>query len=175
MEVLKITEELPETYPAVDGLSPAAEALDAAMIWQRIEGRVAYRWCPRAVTIILEGGGEWVPTLETMTVHGTFSWVGSDWVEVETNVTAIGYIVPDGRSKLETTVGLDRPPPAAALEAYRRLAEYVAAEVVGVPGASNYSIDMGQVSETIARSPAFMARALDYSGAADLLRGFRRV
>ena len=58
------SEGTPAAYPAApDGLSAAAQALDAAMIWQRLESWIAYRWGERSVIYIVEGPGDFVPRL----------------------------------------------------------------------------------------------------------------
>lgn len=175
METLKIVETPPESFPLVAGLTPAAEALNAAMIWQRIEAYIVWRWVSRPVIWTVQGGGDWEPPLTPVVITQAFSWTGDAWAPFEPEFGPEGFILPDGMSKVEATVGLDEVPPAAVLEAFRRLAEYLAAEPIRVVGASSYSINMGQVSESINRHPAFMARALDNSGAADLLRPYRRV
>lgn len=57
---------------------------------------------------------------------------------------------------------------------YRQLAEYLADEHDRA-GVSEYSVNMGgAISEACKRNPAWLARALDLSGAADLLRPYRR-
>lgn len=167
-------ESIPGTYPTVTGLSGAALALDDGFLWQRIEAYTARRWTPRLVIWMATGPGEWVPPLSPAEIVQAFAWNGAGWDETTLPPAPRGFELQGGRFKINATVGADETAPAAVLEAFRRLAEYVAAEAVGVPGASSYSIDMGQLSESITRHPAFMARALDNSGAADLLRPYRR-
>ena len=70
-------EVIPATYPAVTGLSVAAAALDPAMIWQRIEDYIAYRWTARAVVWTVEGPGEWEPPLTPSTVSAVEVWGGA--------------------------------------------------------------------------------------------------
>ena len=56
---------------ARSALSTAAAALDADMIWQRIEAYIAHRWTERDVTWIVEGPGEWHPPLDARDhLHG---------------------------------------------------------------------------------------------------------
>ena len=65
-------------------------------------------------------------------------------------------------------------PPAAVSEAFRRLAEYMADDTDRA-GVSSYSVNMGgAIQESYQRSAAHAARALQNSGAADLLRPYRR-
>jgi len=173
-ETLYQTETIPDAYPEYTGLSVAAAALDAGFLWQRIEAYTARRWTTRNVTWLVRGPGDWVPPLSPAAIVQGYIWNGADWAETTLAPAPLGFDLQDGRFKIDCIVGADNTAPAAVLEAFRRLAEYVAAETAGVPGASSYSIDMGQLSESITRHPAFMARALDNSGAADLLRPYRR-
>ena len=85
-----------------------------------------------------------------------------------------GLVLPVGTYRITAAVGADNAVPAIVMQAFERLRDYIEAEAVGVPGASSYSINLGQISESYRRNPAFMARALEMSGAADLLRGYRR-
>ena len=49
------------------------------------------------------------------------------------------------------------------------------AETQDVPaGARSYSAEVGQLSESFTRDPAWQSKALHQSGAADLLRPYRR-
>jgi hypothetical protein len=65
--------------------------------------------------------------------------------------------------------------PAAVDEAVKRLADYLSAESLAPSGARSYSINIDQaVSESVSMMPNHMARALQNSGAADLLRPYRR-
>jgi hypothetical protein len=163
-ETLHQTEATPAAYPNVD----------YPFLWHRIEAYTARRWTPRNVTWLVRGPGEWVPPLAPAEVVQAYIWTGDDWAEITLATAPRGFDLQDGRFKIDCTVGTDNAAPAAVLEAFDRLSKYVVAEVAGVPGASSYSIDMGQLSESITRHPAFMARALDNSGAADLLRPYRR-
>ena len=158
-------EAIPATYPNIG--SPA--------LWARLEAYTAHRWTPRAVTWLLNGPGEWVAPLAPAELVQAYRWTGDGWEETTLAPAPMGYVIPCGRFKIIATVGADNAAPAAVLEAFDRLSKYVTAELGGVPGASTYSVNIGQLSESISRNPAFMARALDNSGAADLLRPYRRV
>ncbi len=64
--------------------------------------------------------------------------------------------------------------PAAVSEAFRRLAEYLA-DATDRAGVSSYSVNMGgAIEESYQRNPAWVARAMELSGAADLLRPYKR-
>jgi len=175
---LRQAEAAPAAYPVVLGLSDAAAAIDAEPVWRRIESYVAHRWTPRDVVWIVRGAGEWLPPLGPAAITGVSSWSGGEWSPGMTLVkgpcgVSLAY---DGPWRLEATVGDTADAlPGDVAEAFRRLAEYLAApDAIGIPGASRYSVDLGRVSETISRREDHMARALINSGAADLLRPYRR-
>jgi len=166
-------EALPEAYPASpDGLSDAAAAI-AETVWQRLESYIAHRWSARDVTWVVEGPGEWVPPLKPATISTVEVWSSAE--EFETCSLAAsplgGYWLPcTGPYRFAGTVGSGEVP-ARVNEAFKRLAEYLAAEPVS-PGVIAEAAD-GVATFTYA-GPAFMARALQNSGAADLLRPYRR-
>lgn len=175
-ELLKQVEDTPAAYPdAPAGLSTAAAALDPDMIWARIEGHIAHRWTARSVVWIVEGPGEWSPPLTPATVSTVEIWDGAAWIAATPDASwSGGYdLTLEGPYRITATVG-GGTVPAAVNEAFRRLAEYLA-EGADVPaGASSYSYQLGDLQETIQRNPAHMARAMQNSGAADLLRAYRR-
>jgi len=63
--------------------------------------------------------------------------------------------------------------PAAVSEAFRRLAEYLASATAPT-GVTSQTVTVGQLSEAVTLTPSHMARAIQLSGAADLLRPYRR-
>lgn len=169
---LKQTEGVLDGYDAPHGLS--AEALpfvDAA--WQRIEGFTAWRWPERSIEWIAEGPGDWQPPLTPATIATTKSWTGTAWDTVELQASALGgYQLPGcGPYQFGGTAGDNTEPPAAVIEAVRRLAEHFAA--IGVDRAGLRSENVAGVWQGEYDSRA-MARALQDSGAADLLRTYRR-
>ncbi|MBZ9710540.1 hypothetical protein LB543_27975 [Mesorhizobium sp. ESP7-2] len=171
---IKQTESVPEAYPVrPDGLSAAAAAIDPDVIWQRIEAYVAYRWSERDVEWIVEGCGDWSPPLAPATIATVEIWQGDAWETVTLSPSAVGgYCLRGGTYRFAGTVGGDVP--AAVLEAFRRLAEYMAADT-GNPGATSERIEIPGVQTTeISRSAPWMARAMQNSGAGDLLRAYRR-
>ncbi|MCT8989013.1 hypothetical protein NYR54_01715 [Chelativorans sp. SCAU2101] len=179
---IRQTESAPAAYPeAPDGLSEAAQALDPDMIWQRLESYIACRWTERAVIWVVEGCGEWHPPLAPATITKAEIWRDGVWVEVEPALSPSpygGYVLPgDGPYRFTATVGGGSPAPevpAAAEEAFRRLAEYMAADK-GTAGASSESTSVGPISISSRRSPSWIAQAMQNSGAGDLLRPYRRV
>ena len=180
-ETLKQTEALPAAYPAVPaGLSPAAAALPPEPLWQRIESYVAQRWTARAVTWLVEGPGEWTPPLSPATVTTAEVWAGGEWSEVVLKPAPDGYcLAAEGPYRITATVGSGTAP-AAVLEAFRRLAEYSAdiglySTWKGLAGATSNNVSVGgELTHSADRPATWAARALINSGAADLLRPYRR-
>lgn len=176
---LRQTEDSPASYPdAPEGLSAAAAALDANFIWQRIEAYTAFRTTERDASWIVEGCGEWIPPLTPAVIATTEVWQADAWEAVELLPSPLGgYMLPgEGPYRFTGTAGDDGAEvPALIGEAFRRLAEYMAAEPDENPGARTFSEAVPDVaSVTLERSPAWMAQALINSGAADLLRTYRR-
>lgn len=181
-EIVSESEALPDAYPATpSGLSTAAAALDPQAIWQRIEAYMAHRFAERDVTWIVEGEGDWTPRLAPVALTSVERWNGSAWEAVTLAAGPYGYCLPDcGPYRVVATVGSDDPVPGAVQEAYRRLAEYLAPQGVdgfldSRPGASSHSAKvMEHLDVSFDRAPTWLARAMQYSGAADLLRPYRR-
>lgn len=171
---IKQVETPPAAWPAPPpDLSPAAAALDPAMVWRRIEDWVAHRWAPRAVTWTVEGGGEWSPPLTPATVESADVWtINGGWLPVVLEPGPLGYVLAPGVHRLAATVGAG-PVPPAGLEAYKRLAEYMAGERAR-PGATADRQEIGPINMSVEINPAWLAKALPWSGAADLLRHYRR-
>lgn len=177
---LKQTETPPEAYPAAPaGLSAGAAAiLDA--VWRRIEAYVAFRTTERDVQWIVEGEGQWCPPLTPATIAAVEIWEADAWTAVTLRPSPLGgYALPGvGPYRFTGTAGDDEADvPADLAEAFRRLAEYLAAAVdLEHAGARTVTEAVPDVySSTVERSPAWMAQALINSGAADLLRTYRRV
>ncbi len=165
--------EYPLTYPGID-LSEAAQALDPGMIWARLESYIVWRYSPRAVEWVVEGPGTWSPPLKPATIDTVEKWDGAAWQEVTLDPAPIGYCLADGTYRITAIVGEeDAEVPAVVVAAYQRLAEYMSAKV-GKAGASSESVQAGSVTISHQRSASWMAKAIDNSGAADLLRQFRR-
>lgn len=173
---IKQHEEQPEAYPAApEGLSTAAAAL-ADTVWQRIEAYVAHRWSPRDVIWTVEGPGHWEPPLAPATVTKAEVWRGEAWQELTLPPSPWGgfKLGGEGPYRFTATVGeAEADVPGAVLEAFKRLAEYLAAKP-GKPGARTESISAGSISLRHSRHEAWAARAMMNSGAGDLLRPYRR-
>jgi hypothetical protein len=155
--------------------------MDPAIVWQRIESFIAWRWSARDVVWIVEGCGEWHPPLTPVTINTVEIWAGVDeWIEA-TDLSPSpygGYFLPSpGPYRITGIAGNDDADvPEVVAEAVKRLSAYMAARP-GTAGAYRTSVEIGGggISETIARDEAWQARAIPNSGAGDLLRPYRRV
>lgn len=174
---IKQQEAIPASYPATpSGLSTAAAALDPEMIWQRIEAYTAWRYTSRAIEWVVEGCGEWQPPLAPATIATVEVWRADAWEAVTLSPSALGgYVLPgDGPYRFTGTVG-GGDVPAAVDEAFRRLAEYMAASKRGAPGTTRERVTAGSITVDKSRSASWAAQAMANSGAGDLLRNYRRV
>ncbi|KDA03067.1 hypothetical protein [Hyphomonas oceanitis] len=174
-------EEVPSVYPsAPEGLSTEAAAIDASVIWARIEAWIAYRWKERDVRWAVENEGYgtqyWEADLTPVTLTTAERFTGTEWIEITPDSASFnGYAISSaGLFRFSGTAGEDEVPPKPVLEAYRRLAEYLADESVVPAGASRASVRAGSVSLNVTRDPNWKGHALQASGAADLLRPYRR-
>jgi hypothetical protein len=162
----------PESWPEVSGVT--GDLL--AVCWQRVEHHIGRRYAARQVVWTLTTcGGEWVPPLSPVTlIEDAFRWQDGDWQAVNLKRGPFGWILPAGNVQIDAIVGGGLVP-AAVDEAVKRLADYLSAESLAPSGARSYSINIDQaVSESVSMMPNHMARALQNSGAADLLRPYRR-
>jgi hypothetical protein len=166
---IKQTEGAPSSYPV---LSPPIELNDIA--WQRVEEWIAHRFTARGVTWIVEGPGEWTPPLTPATITTIEIWTGGAWEVITPDASPLGgYWLPGcGPYRFTGTVGGGLIP-ANVWEAVKRLAAYLNAQP-GKPGARSESVTAGSVSVSSSRSASWMAQAMQNSGAADLLRSYRR-
>lgn len=173
--IIKQVEAIPASYPAAPaGLSDDAAALDASMIWQRIESYISQRWTARTAQWFVEGPGEWNPPLSPATINTIELWENASWTTVTPDASPLGGYCLDGCGPYRVTASVGSGDvPASVNEAFRRLAEYMA-ESTDRHGASHFEIDIDGFKTAYDRSPAWLARALQNSGAADLLRPYRR-
>lgn len=162
VELLSVDEGRPPDYPAL------TLAYDEAVVWQRIEAWCGHRWGARAVTWIVRGAGEWIPPLTPYSVDQAYKWTGAAWEQTTLAYSAVGLWLEGGDYKVEATVGDANDSPAAVDEAAQRLAEYYAQNGTD---AGLTSVTDGDYS--FQRSASAVARAMQYSGAADLLRPYR--
>jgi hypothetical protein len=101
-------------------------------------------------------------------------WESNAWTETTPPASPLGgYDLPgEGPYRVTASVG-GGTVPAEVNEAFRRLAEYMA-ETEERPGSASYAIKLGEITEEIERTPSWLAKAMQYSGAGDLLRKYRR-
>jgi hypothetical protein len=147
--------------------------------WERIEQYIRYRYTPRTVTWFVHGCGFFEPNRLPYAVTSTEVWSNraKEWEAATLDPSPRGgfYLPCTGPWRITATVGGGSPAPVVpplVLEAWKRLAAYLAA-APGTPGATSESISAGSISINTRRSESWMARAIQDSGAADLLRGFR--
>lgn len=172
-------QELP-SWPGFDEFEDPTTIEPVAHIWRRLESYVAYRWTVRQCVWTVQGPGNWLAHLRPVSNITVDRWDDTlkVWETAVTEQNALGFYLP--RScvyRITADVGEnagDVPP--GVIAAYDRLAKYVTeAEESNVPpGASSYTDKLDALEESIDRNPAFLARALQYSGAGDLLRGYRQ-
>lgn len=173
---MSVTLKQTESAPANYGSDISPEPVEA---WQRIESYVAHRWSERDVAWIVEGPGEWHPPLSPATIATIEVWSSAhEWESVEILASPCGgyYLPASGPYRFTGTAGDDGADvPAVVLEAVRRLYEYVAAKPSLVfNGASSETIGVGSLNISYRRSSSWLAMALQNSGAADLLRPYRK-
>lgn len=177
IEIYRREEDIPATYPEMpEGLlGENAAALDASLIWQRIEEYIVYRWTERQVIWTVRGPGEFVPDLAPAEITVTKIWNGSTYIDASLDPSPLGGVLltGDGPYRFTATVG-GGTVPVAVTEAFRRLAEYMA-ERPERHGSGRTSHTIESLSEDFDRSPKWVALAIQLSGAADLLRSYRRV
>jgi hypothetical protein len=177
--VIQINETASTAFPKTPSpLSAAAAAIDPTVIWQRIESYIVWRWTSRAVNWVVEGPGEFHPTLAPATIATVEAWSrgANVWETAPLDASPLGgYFLPcTGPYRFTGTVGGGTVPAAVNL-AFIRLAEYFAAKT-GTAGASmEQTIVFGVLRTETIRSESWMALALQNSGAADLLRQYRKV
>ena len=174
VETVKQVEAVPASYPATpDGLSIAATALDHNAVWQRIEAYIAHRWTVREVIWTVEGEGDWTPPLSPATITTAEKWESNTWVTVTLPDGPYGYCLPsDGPYRITANVGAGSVP-APVSEAFRRLAEYLAPGERH-PGSASFKTGLASIDLEETRAPTWVAKAMQLSGAADLLRPYRR-
>lgn len=166
IRAIRQIEALPETYAAVTGIDEA----DLPIIWQRLEHHIAYRYSPREVIWHIEADeGEWLPPLAPVV---SITAAQGDATPAEPELGAFGYRLSCGETTITATVGAG-PVPEAVSEAVRRLSRYLKAESELAPGVSRMS--SGALAISISRREISPAMALMTSGAADLLRAYRKV
>lgn len=174
VELLSTSEGEPSSYPSLPASvsTDAATAIEAATVWQRLESWIAYRWQERTATWIVQGPGVWAAPLRPYSVDTSEVWNDTTqaWESVTLDAAPVGYELDAKVYRITATVGDTADPPEAVQEAVRRLTEYLY-QVQQDPAPGHTSVTDGDYS--FDRSAGWAARAIHYSGAADLLRGYR--
>jgi hypothetical protein len=173
--LIKQIEAAPTSYPTT-ATYPGQAYNDVA--WQRVESYIASRYTARDVTWTVEGPGEWVPPLKPATISSVEIWAADAWEDVTPDASPLGgfCLTGCGPYRFTGTVGGGSPAPTVpsiVWEAVKRLAGYLASKP-GTAGATSESLSAGSIAIATRRSESWMAQALQNSGAADLLRGYRR-
>lgn len=180
-ETRKQVEAIPASYPTVtpyphtnfDDVLVEDAVLDAALIWQRLESWMAYRWGVREVVWTVEGEGEWTPPLTPATVTAAQVWEIGGWVSVTLTDGPYGLcLAGDGPYRITANVGSAETPPEAVQEAWRRLHEYSRGVAEQWRAGTAIHETPGDFGSTAVRGWA--AKAIHLSGAGDLLRPYRR-
>jgi len=141
-----------------------------AVTWRRLESWIARRWPARAVTWIVEGPGAFVAPLGPFALATFERWHGDGWISETPTPAPLGWALEAAVYRVEGTAGDDTAPPPAVLEAHRRLHEYA----TGI--ANSYQSEAAIYASDTSRAPAGWAgKAIHLSGAADLLRPWRRI
>lgn len=175
-DLIRVHESSPASYPNVPGLSSKAAALNQAAIWRRIESYVAFRWSRRDVQWIVDGPGDWVPSLTPVDITTVEKWIEGAWSTVSSNPSPYGgFELNDAAAyRFTGSAGDDMAPPEDVMEAFRRLAEYLK-EGDDMVSMTSQSINSAGFSVTQERGSTWLAKAMQNSGAADLLRRYRSV
>jgi hypothetical protein len=162
-------EALPEAYPVLDPAVPDA-------IWARLENYISHRFTARDVTWIVEGPGEWVAPLSPAAITTVEVWSdgAKSWETTTIDASPLGgFCLPCiGPYRFVGTVG-GGDVPAVVAEAAQRLASYMATKITA-PGATSERVRAGSVEIERSRAASWMGQAMQNSGAADLLRSYRR-
>jgi hypothetical protein len=148
-------------------------------IWMRLEAWIAWRWTPRDVTWVVEGPGVWEPRLKPAVIWTTELWHDGAWVAATLEPAPLGYVLSEGTWRITAVVGdADADPPPEVFEAFARLREYFISifelqsgvtQVESQSGGADYA-----TRDSVSRPANFAARAMQNSGAADMLRRWRK-
>ena len=177
--IVRVDEGEPDNRPIISGLSTAAAALDQSALWKRIELHTVHRYGVRNVLFTVSGAGEFIaPIGPVALVNSVSRWVDGAWSSTTLDPTPLGLECLEYTYLVDCDIGAlyTDDVPADVVLAFQRLAEYLAEESTAPAGARSYEVSIGgAIDEKIDRNPNYVARALLNSGAADLLRSYRRL
>lgn len=178
VDLIEEVEAVPAAYPTIDPRWLGGEAVEAIwerdpgsnQIWQRIEAYTRTRYTPREVIWIIDAmaGDEWQPPLGPIVSQTAERWDGDAWASVTLADGSLGLSIPsDGRFRITAQVGGGASPPAVQ-EAFLRLHEYARGIAESYKGEAAVGYEDGSLP------PSWAARSLQLSGAADMLRPYKR-
>lgn len=176
-KTIEIQESAPSSRPiiVIAAIGNVAAILERA--WLRIEEWTAYRWAARNVVFIVDGAGEWTPPLSPFTLSTAESWQDDAWTPATLRPTALGGFVFDECKTWRVTgvLGSTAAPPENVMEAVRRLARYFSeTENSRATDGGLRRIDRHEKT-SVELQTGWSAKAMQYSGAADLLRSYRKL
>ena len=166
---LKQTEAAPAAYPAIEGVTGAA----LAIAWQRIEHYIAWRFAVREVVWHVQSDGcEWRAPLAP--VVSLTAQEGEEAASEPEAGAMGGWVLPCGEVTVTAQVGAE-PVPEVVAEAVRRYAAYlVKLDASDGPPPGVTRIASGDIGLSFRLEERSLAMGLVNSGAADLLRAYRR-
>lgn len=174
---LSEVEEAGAPIPISSDLSTGARLVPASAVTRRIEMFIARRWTARTVTYIVHGPGIWGARLYpfTLTTSELWSETNAAYSVVMLRPSPLGGFDLDcaGPYRIIGTAGDDTVPPSDVREAVGRLAEYFAA--MRENAGSAMMIEEAEGDYSTKRQANSAARAMQLSGAADLLRPYRHL
>lgn len=182
----KEVEALPERYPPNYLTFKTAEVIGwfVTTSWERIEAYIRTRYTPRQVIWTIEGNedDEWCPPLSPIVSKTVKKWENQAWVSASLSDGPIGLVLPSsGIFEITAQVGAGDPP-NAVLTAHRKLSWYLSTDPELAGNLSYQTSDSydrpeaysTSTSKQFTRLASHAAKAMQNSGAADLLRPYRR-
>ena len=164
-----VTLYLRDTDPSMHPFENRPNEVTTDHIWQRIEAYTSVRYSAREVIWTIEGeeGDTWAFPLAPVNSFTAEKWGNDAWVSVTLPEAPLGRCLPsDGTFRITAQVG-GGTPPEAVQEAIRRMHDYSISIVMNEP--------LTQPDERFPTPlPTYAARAIQLSGAGDLLRPFKR-
>lgn len=171
---LEIIESAPATFPPIPNL---AIGIDPGTVWARLDAWNAWRWGERNCSFVVEGPGDWRAPLLPFSTLTIEVWFDGAFVSAVLPPSPLGgYCLESvGPYRFAGLLGDTADPPEAVFEAARRLGQFLV--TVAARNFDN-AILTKESSEEVDSfeygSPNVAARAMQYSGAGDLLRRYRR-
>lgn len=142
------------------------------IVWRRIEQWITRRWASREVVYVAEGPGIWRPRLIPFTVTTTERWADAEWTACTLDPSPFGGVELPGAGpyRITGTAGDDGKLPEDIFEAAGRLYIYFR----GI-GNSAWNETAVYRTEGWQAPSSWAGKAIHLSGAADMLRPYRRL